>query len=95
MEKRAKLEAMDKMLRELDDVKNSQTSLLKKIAQLEAENINAGVNILDKSLPDVHSHADDTIQTISKLMDDLQAYRDDFEIRNNLNVPTEEAEAKG
>ncbi len=33
MEKHAKLEAIDKMLRELDDIKNSQTSLLKKIAQ--------------------------------------------------------------
>jgi len=95
MEKRAKLEAMDKMLRELDDVKNSQTSLLKKIAQLEAENINAGVSLLDKSLPDVHGRADDTIQTISKLIDDLQTYRDDFEIKNNLNVPLEESEAKG
>jgi hypothetical protein len=48
MEKRAKLEAIDKMLRELDDIKNSQTSLLKKIAQLEAENINAGVTCLIK-----------------------------------------------
>lgn len=65
MEKRAKLEAIDKMLRELDDVKNSQTSLLKKIAQLEAENINAGVGLLDKSLPDVHGHADDTLETVS------------------------------
>ena len=68
MEKRAKLEAIDKMLRELDDVKNSQTSLLKKIAQLEAENINAGVSLLDKLLPDVHGHADDTLETVSKLI---------------------------
>lgn len=90
MEKRAKLEAMDKMLRELDDVKNSQTSLLKKIAQLEAENINVGINLLDKSLPDVHGHADDTIQTVTKLIEDLQTFREDFVVKNNLNVPAEE-----
>ena len=90
MEKRAKLEAIDKMLRELDDIKNSQTSLLKKIAQLEAENINAGVNLLDKSLPDIHSHADDTIQTVSKLMDDLQVFRDEFAKKYNLEQPEEE-----
>jgi hypothetical protein len=89
MEKRAKLEAIDKMLRELDDVKNSQTSLLKKIAQLEAENINAGVGLLDKSLPDVHGHADDTLETVSKLIDDLQAHREDFAKKYNLNAPEE------
>lgn len=91
MEKRAKLEAMDKMLRELDDIKNSQTSLLKKIAQLEAENINAGITLLDKSLPDAHSKADETIGTITKLIDELQEFRDDFEIKNKLNVAEEAA----
>jgi len=89
MEKRAKLEAIDKMLRELDDIKNSQTSLLKKIAQLEAENINAGVNLLDKSLPDVHSQADDSIEVVTKLIDDLQAYREDFVKKNQLDIPEE------
>ena len=89
MEKRAKLEAIEKMLRELDDVKNSQTSLLKKIAQLEAENINVGVSLLDKSLPDVHSQADDSIEIATKLIDDLQAYRDDFVKKNKLDVPEE------
>ena len=89
MEKRAKLEAIEKMLRELDDVKNSQTSLLKKIAQLEAENINAGVNLLDKSLPDLHSQADDSIEIVTKLTDDLQDYRDDFVKKNKLDVPEE------
>ena len=91
MEKRAKLQSMDKMLRELDDIKNSQTSLLKKIAQLEAENINAGVDLLDKSLSNVHSYADYTIETVTKLVDDLQTYRNDFAKKNNLEIPGEVA----
>lgn len=91
MENRAKLEAMDKMLRELEDVKNSQTSLLKKIAQLEAENINVGVNLLDKSLPDIHGYADDTIEAVTKLIDDLQIHRDEFSKKYKLDVPEEEA----
>ena len=40
MDKLEKKRMMEKMLRELEDILNSQTSLLKKIAQLEAENIN-------------------------------------------------------
>lgn len=87
MEKRAKLEAIDKMLRELDDVKNSQTSLLKKIAQLEAENINVGIGLLDKSLPDVHNDADETLNTVSRLIDDLQTHREEFVKKYKLDVP--------
>ena len=52
MDKREKLSSMEKMIRELDDIVNSQTSLLKKIAQLEAENINLGNSILEKQLPE-------------------------------------------
>ena len=89
MEKRAKMESMDKMLRELEDVKNSQTSLLKKIAQLEAENINTGINLLEKSLPEIHEHADNAIEVAAKLIEDLQEYRDDFVNKNGLNIPEE------
>ena len=39
MEKRQKLEMMDKILRELDDLKNSQTSVLKKVPQMRPEKI--------------------------------------------------------
>ena len=89
MEKSAKLEAMDKMLREIDDIRNSQTSLLKKIAQLEAENINTGVALLDTSLPDLHSQADETIEIVTKLAEDLNVYRNDFAKKNNLEMPEE------
>jgi hypothetical protein len=37
MDKMQKLEMMDKILRELDDVKSSQTSVLKKISKVEAK----------------------------------------------------------
>ena len=39
MEKLEKLELIDKLLRELEDLKNSQTSVMKKIGQIEADNI--------------------------------------------------------
>jgi hypothetical protein len=54
MEKLEKLGLMDKVLRELDDLKNSQTSILKKLSQIEADNINLGIDLLDKKLPDIH-----------------------------------------
>lgn len=86
MEKRQQLEAIDKMLRELEDVKNSQESLLKKVAQIEAENINVGVSLLDKELPDVHEQADANIERLSQLLDKLQQHRGEFAKKHKLDV---------
>ena len=56
---------MDKVLRELDDLKSSQTSILKKLSQIEADNINLGVSLLDEKLPDIHEEVDSSITIIS------------------------------
>ncbi len=89
MENRAKMEAMDKMLRELEDLKNSQTSVLKKVAQIEADNMNANVALLDQELPDVHEHADATVNTVTKLIENLQEHRDEFVKKYNLDAVEE------
>jgi|EndMetStandDraft_2_1072991.scaffolds.fasta_scaffold2355655_1 hypothetical protein len=86
MDKRQQLNAIEKMIRELEDVKNSQESLLKKITQIEAENINVGVSLLEKELPDIHEQADTSIQRLSQLLDELQQHRDDFVKKHKLDV---------
>ncbi|RYG52560.1 MAG: hypothetical protein EOO01_06350 [Chitinophagaceae bacterium] len=86
MDKMQKLQMMDKILRELDDVKSSQTSLLKKVAQIEAENINLGVQLLDQELPDVHESIDNGIESVSSLNEKFQAHRDKFATDNKLEV---------
>ncbi len=75
---------MDKILRELDDLKNSQTSVLKKVSQIEAENINLGIQLLDQSLPDVHESIDKGIESVNDLSEKFQAYRDKFSRDNKL-----------
>lgn len=86
MDKREKLNSMEKMIRELDDIVNSQTSLLKKIAQLEAENINLGNSLLEKQLPEVHSKADETLNIVSSLVEDFTNAKDKFIKDNKLDV---------
>ncbi|HEX7754973.1 MAG TPA: hypothetical protein VF421_06510 [Niabella sp.] len=88
MDKREKLDAMDKILRELDDLKNSETSVLKKIAQIETENINLGVGLLDKTLPDVHENIDKAIEEIDLIISKFTEHRNKFSKDNKL----EEAE---
>lgn len=77
---------MDKIIRELEDVKSSQTSVLKKIAQVEAENINLGVQLLDKSLPDVHESVDKGITDITNLLEKFLEHRNKFSKDNKLEV---------
>ena len=86
MDKMQKLKMMDKILRELEDLKSSQTSVLKKVAQIEAENINLGVQMLDQELPDVHESIDKGIESVSNLSDKFQAYRDKFSKDNKLET---------
>jgi hypothetical protein len=85
MEKLEKLALMDKVLRELDDLKNSQTSILKKLSQIEADNINLGVGLLDKKLPDIHEEVDSSITIISDLTDEFKEHRDRFYSDNRLD----------
>jgi hypothetical protein len=86
MDKREKLNSMEKMIRELGDIANSQTSLLKKIAQLEAENINLGNSLLEKQLPEIHSKADETLDAVSALVEDFTNSKDKFIKDNKLDV---------
>lgn len=85
MDKLEKKKMMDKMIRELDDITNSQTSLLKKITQLEAENINLGNSLLEKRLPDIHEKVDAALTEVTTLQTDFAEVRDKFIKDNKLD----------
>ena len=91
MDKREKLHSMEKMLRELEDIANSQKSLLKKVSQLEAENINLGIGLLEKQLPEIHSKADETLEVAAKLQEDFTELKDKFIKDNKLDEVLPEA----
>ena len=82
MDPKQRLALMDKIIRELDDLKNSQTSILKKIAQIEADNINLDVGILSDGLPDLHEEVDNGLQKVSELQEQFTEYRNKFETDN-------------
>ena len=84
MEKIEKMKMMDKMLRELEDINNSQTALLKKIVQLEADNINLGNTLLDKKLPDIHEKIDAALIEADEVSKEFGLIRDKFVTDNKL-----------
>jgi hypothetical protein len=94
MDKTEKLHLMEKILRELDDVVNSQTSLLKKVAQLEAENINLGNSLLEKQLPEIYSKTDDALNIATNLQEEFTEAKDKFIKDNKLDEVLPEAKTK-
>lgn len=84
MEKLQKLELMDKIVRELEDLKNSQVSVLKKVSQIEADNITLGVSLLEKKLPDLHEEIDSSVVIVSELLEEFQVHREKYFTENKL-----------
>src|SRR6188508_1190404 len=78
VDRRQQLVLMDKVIRELDDLKNSLTSVLKKIAQIEADNINLEVGILSDGLPDLHEEVDHGLQKVSELHEQFTEHRNKY-----------------
>ena len=91
MDNTTKLHMMEKMLRELLDITNSQTSLLKKIAQLEADNINLGNRHLEKRLPEMHEKVDLALTEASALLIEFGELKDKFVKDNKLDEVLPEA----
>lgn len=91
MTPRAQLELMDKILRELEDLANSQTSVLKKISQIEAENITLSNKVLEEGLPDLHEHVDEALEECNTLLSEFTESREQFFKDNKLDQPEPEA----
>jgi hypothetical protein len=92
MDNREKMEIMDKIIRELEDLANSQTSVIKKIGQIEAENINLSNKVLDEGLPDIFEHADECLTKANALVAEFTEARDKFVKDNKLDVVEETTE---
>ncbi len=67
MNKVEKYKAMEKILRELEDLKNSQTAVIKKIGQIETENMNLNNQDLEKSLLKIYDGVYQNLQVVDEL----------------------------
>jgi hypothetical protein len=80
----AKFELMEKISRELVDLKNSQTAVLQKIAKIEVDNIELSNSKLEETLPDIHTSAAEIIDHITEILDSFAEVKDNFEKKNNI-----------
>jgi hypothetical protein len=77
---------MDKILREFEDLRKSQISVLKKISKIEADNINLAVRLLEKKLPEMWQNVDSNLNLVSALEEEFQTYRDKFYTDTNIKA---------
>jgi uncharacterized protein Yka (UPF0111/DUF47 family) len=54
MDKLKKFGLMEKIVHELEDLKNSQQAIIQKLAKIEVDNMDLGDKRLEKDLPDMH-----------------------------------------
>ena len=85
MDKKAQFDLMEKIVRELDDLQNSQTAVLKKISQIEADNINLNNKTLENSLSELFSSIDTSLESVSKLHDTFREETDKFKTDHKLD----------
>jgi hypothetical protein len=84
MDKKEKLHLMEKMVRQLEDLVNSETAVVRKIGQMEAENINLNFKLLENQLPDILSKSEETLELATKLQEEFTGEKNRFITDNKL-----------
>jgi len=83
---------MEKIVHELEDLRNSQQAIMQKLGKIEVDNIDLGDKRLEKVLPDMHQRIADNLDAIAGLMEDFAAQTDKFSDKNNITALKEQQE---
>ena len=84
MDKLKKFELMEKIVHELEDLKNSQQAIIQKLAKIEVDNFDLGNKRLEKELPDMHQRVSDNLDTIASILEDFAGQTETFSDKNNI-----------
>jgi hypothetical protein len=78
------LELIDKIRRELKDLEQSQTAVLKKLSQVVAHNLTLNLELLNQKLPDLEDKMDGNLSACKELSEAFDAYREKFFTDNKM-----------
>ncbi|TFF39270.1 hypothetical protein [Mucilaginibacter psychrotolerans] len=84
MDKLKKFGLMEKIVHELEDLKNSQQAIIQKLGKIEVDNMDLGNKRLEKDLPDMHQRVADNLDTIASILEDFATQTDEFSDKNNI-----------
>jgi hypothetical protein len=83
MDMKSKFDLMQKVSRELDDLKNSQESIIKKLTQIEAHNIELSDNTLDEVLSEIHENIANSLAKVEETASAFQEKTSQFAAENS------------
>jgi ElaB/YqjD/DUF883 family membrane-anchored ribosome-binding protein len=92
MDKIRKFELMEKIVHELEDLKNSQQAIITKLAKIEVDNFDLGNKRLEKDLPDMHQRVTDNLDTIASILQDFASQTEEYSSKNNISALKEQEE---
>jgi ElaB/YqjD/DUF883 family membrane-anchored ribosome-binding protein len=81
---------MEKIVHELEDLKNSQQAIIQKLAKIEVDNMDLGDKRLEKDLPDMHQRVSDNLDTIAGILEDFATKTDEYNSQNNISALKEQ-----
>jgi ElaB/YqjD/DUF883 family membrane-anchored ribosome-binding protein len=84
MDKLKKFDLMEKIVHELEDLKNSQQAIIQKLTKIEVDNIELGDKRLEKDLPDMHQRVSDNLDTIAAIEEYFAGKTDQYNNQNNI-----------
>ncbi|PWK78954.1 hypothetical protein LX99_01408 [Mucilaginibacter oryzae] len=84
MDKLKKFGLMEKIVHELEDLKNSQQAIITKLAKIEVDNIELGDKRLEKDLPDMHQRVSDNLDAITAILEDFAGQTASYSDSNNI-----------
>jgi ElaB/YqjD/DUF883 family membrane-anchored ribosome-binding protein len=90
MDKLKKFALMEKIVHELEDLKNSQQAIIQKLAKIEVDNIDLGDKRLEKDLPDMHQRVADNLDNIASILEDFAGQTNEYSDKNNIEALKEQ-----
>ena len=75
---------MEKIVHELEDLKNSQQAIITKLSKIEVDNMELGDKRLEKDLPDMHQRVADNLDTIAAILEDFATQTNTYSNKNNV-----------
>jgi hypothetical protein len=85
MDKLKKFELMEKISRELEDLKHSQTAVIQKIGKIEVDNMDLNNAKLEDKLGVMHQNAADILDSIAAILENFEDVKNKFEDKNNIS----------
>lgn len=85
MNNREKLQKMDRALRLLEDLKNSQVALIEKSSQLQLDAMEFNFSNMEKNMGDLYTRYNESLDMLNEELERFDIRRNKFEMDHGLD----------